>query len=298
MSQSIARNTPGLSSPPGVSGSPGFPNPLVSRRAAPEVESPINERILELVTTLSERVQRLEAGLDRLEPRKRPATNEAVDDQEGFHSTSSVRPVKQARVTEGFSGIQSDDAIPPENDGSSGQNSSDAEAEDAATVLEFLAWGRLKDSNLTSGVRDSAGTHDSIAYPDKDIIQTTQAWGTSPSSVSGGHLIMEPLQISQIQEMLPSQAQVILLFEYHANWLLFMHCSFHVQSFRRELDQFYSNDKGVISVTSVGLQWTALLFAIICGSMTCAKSAEVVKWGFHQGQLVFKNNRNHKLNLL
>jgi hypothetical protein len=134
----------------------------------------------------------------------------------------------------------------------------------AATVLEFLAWGRLKDSNLTSGLRDSSAVQDAIPYPDKDIIQTTQAWGLSPSSVSASHMTMETLQISQIQEMLPDKEQVMLLFEYHADWLLFMHCSFHVQTFRRELEQFY-------------------LFAIICGSMTCAKPTQVTRWSFNRG---------------
>jgi hypothetical protein len=153
----------------------------------------------------------------------------------------------------------------------------------AATVLEFLAWGRLKDSNLTSGLRDSSAVQDAIPYPDKDIIQTTQAWGLSPSSVSASHMTMETLQISQIQEMLPDKEQVMLLFEYHADWLLFMHCSFHVQTFRRELEQFYSNDHGIISRTSSGLQWAALLFAIICGSMTCAKPTQVTRWSFNRG---------------
>lgn len=76
----------------------------------------------------------------------------------------------------------------------------------------------------------------------------------------------------------------MMLFEYHANWILFMHCSFHVQTFRRELEQFYEVDNGVISLTTVGLQWTALLLSIICGSMTCAKPEHVASWGFHRGK--------------
>jgi hypothetical protein len=34
----------------------------------------------------------------------------------------------------------------------------------------------------------------------------------------------------------------------------------------------------------------ALLFAIICGSMTCAKPATVLKWGFRGGQISRKNS--------
>tara|TARA_R110002060_G_scaffold63482_1_gene72740 strand:+ start:389 stop:937 length:549 start_codon:yes stop_codon:yes gene_type:complete len=170
-----------------------------------------------------------------------------------------------------------------ENDSTSGQNGSDAEVEDAATVLEFLAWGRLKESNLTSGIRNPSIVHEPSSHQEQDILQSAQAWGNSPSSVSGGIIPMDTMQISQIQALLPTKMQVFLLFEYHADWLLFMHCSFHVPTFRRELDQFYDEDQGVISITSAGLQWAALLFAIICGSMTSVQPAEVLKWGFHQG---------------
>jgi hypothetical protein len=96
-------------------------------------------------------------------------------------------------------------------------------------------------------------------------------------------MTMENLQLSQIQDMLPPKEQVFFLFQYHSDWLLFMHCSFHVESFRRELDRFYDEDHGIINITSAGLQWAALLFAIICGSMTCVKQDLVVDWGFQKG---------------
>lgn len=150
-------------------------------------------------------------------------------------------------------------------------------------MLEFLAWGRLKDSSLTSGVRDIQNSSEAISYPDQGVIQATQAWGLSPSSIPGGQMTMENLQTSQIQDMLPTKEQVFLLFQYHSDWLLFMHCSFHVETFRRELDRFYDEDHGIITMTSAGLQWTALLFAIICGSMTGVKPDLVVDWSFPKG---------------
>jgi hypothetical protein len=231
-------------------------------------------------------VKHLETKLDSLEPRKRSASDDPVSDA----STALDRPLKQARIPQlgtprAVLSLRENELAPAEVDSNYGHNSSDEEdaAKDAATVLEFLAWGRLKDSNLTSGLRDASGTYDSATYPEKDIIQTTQASGLSPSSISATHMTMETLQISQIQEMLPNKEQVILLFDYHTDWLLFMHCSFHVQTFRKELEQFYTNDHGIISRTSSGLQWAALLFAIICGSMTCAKTSHVSSWGFNQG---------------
>jgi secreted Zn-dependent insulinase-like peptidase len=246
-------------------------------------EAPINERILGLVATLSERVKHLESKLDGFEARKRPVLEELAQ-------YLPARPFKQARMSQsdvvGVQNLQNYEIAPAENDSSTGQNSSDAEAEDAATVLEFLAWGRLKDSNLTTGVRDPGSLHDSAACPEKDVIQNAQAWSNSPPSQTTGQTIMETLQVSQIQEMLPSKMQVSMLFEYHSDWLLFMHCSFHVQTFSRELDMFYEQDNGIINMTSVGLQWISLLFAIMCGSMTCTKPAQVAKWGFHQGKQI------------
>ncbi|PVH71544.1 hypothetical protein DL98DRAFT_503508, partial [Cadophora sp. DSE1049] len=237
---------------PSVSLSPGTPNLVaVPARREPSIEVSINERILSLVTSLSDRVKHLESKLDERTTRKRYA-----------------RSLERDFLTE--------------NDSTSGQNGSDAEIEDAATVLEFLAWGRLKESNLTSGIRNPSIVHDPSTHQEQDILQSAQAWGNSPSSVPGGIIPMETMQISQIQAMLPTKMQVFLLFEYHADWLLFMHCSFHIHTFRRELDQFYDEDQGVISITSAGLQWAALLFAIICGSMTSVQPAEMLKWGFHQ----------------
>lgn len=246
------------------------------------MEAPINERILSLVTALSERVKNLEAKLDNTEPAKRVF----FDGQEAEASTH--RPLKQQRTShmEAIPSGQSEQAVHAEPDNSSIQNSSDAEAEDAATVLEFLAWGRLKDSNLTTGVREPAAIHEPSTYPERDALQSAQTWGQSPTSMSTNQT-MEPLQISQIQEMLPRKTQIFMLFEYHSEWLLFMHCSFHVQTFRRELELFYQQDEGIINMTAVGLQWTSLLFAILCGSMACANPSQVAHWGFHQGMSSF-----------
>lgn len=275
---------------PSVSLSPRTPNPVaVPARREPSAEASINERILSLVTSLSDRVKHLESKLDGEVTRKRHAVERPAEILEDYRpsSTQGERAPKRARIhrsdeRQGVRGSHERDLL-VENDSTSGQNGSDAEVEDAATVLEFLAWGRLKESNLTSGIRNPSIVHEPSSHQEQDILQSAQAWGNSPSSVSGGIIPMDTMQISQIQALLPTKMQVFLLFEYHADWLLFMHCSFHVPTFRRELDQFYDEDQGVIGITSAGLQWAALLFAIICGSMTSVQPAEVLKWGFHQG---------------
>jgi len=202
-----------------------------------------------------------------------------------LNQTTLIPPFKQARLTSSEdvqppSHLENFEILGPENET---QNSSDAEAEDAATVLEFLAWRRLKDSSLTTDLRDPGGANDLATYPEKDVLQTAQAWGNSPISASIGQQFMEPLHISQIQHMIPNREQVKMLIDYHANWILFLHSSFHVQTFNRELEQFYEADNGLINMTSTSLQWTSLMFALLTGSIISAKPAQVTKWGFHQG---------------
>lgn len=251
------------------------------------MDSSLNERLLGLVTRLSNRVEHLEARLDKIGPEKRPLPQEDEIDcleEDVSPSLSTRRRSKQPRISQHEMCRVLPNTENSERQKETGTKPSlpelDAEVEDAATVLEFLAWGRLKDSDITTGLRDTSG--DSALGSEKDIIQSTQTWGLSPTSVSGSQSI-DTLQISQIQDLLPSKAQAFLLVEYHAEWLLFMHCSFHAQTLRRDLEKFYLNDQGNINMTSSGLQWTALLFAVICGSMTCAKPAQIGDWGFVEG---------------
>jgi hypothetical protein len=107
------------------------------------VDVPVHEGILNLVTTLSERVQQLESKLDYIESRKRPAANsqnygEIIPSLTEHHRLTNQAGVHQIDVSRALRVTQNSE---PEakNDSVSGPNGSDAEAEDAATVLEFLA---------------------------------------------------------------------------------------------------------------------------------------------------------------
>ena len=253
-----------------------------------------DESVLSLVKTLSERVQSLESSLQLLEPRKRSALAEPVlKEVEQWHlqtnsslpAVPTFRPVKYARTAppELSGAVSPHEKGGPETNPLPVLNGSDAGVEDAATVLEFLAWGRLKDNSITNDLGDPSDTRNSSSYLDKDVIQSVQAWGHSPGVVSGGgYRPVKAAQISQIQDLLPSKSQVILLFEYHANWILFLHCSFHVTTFSIELDQFFNQDGGMIRTTNTSLQWASLLFAIICVSIVSARPAQIALWGFDQ----------------
>jgi hypothetical protein len=178
VAHSVERHRPSHSLSPAAS---ELASALVPAGRDRRVEVPLNEQILNLVTTLSERVKQLESKLVYVEPRKRPTPTGQDDGQTIPSLTEYLRPAKKARVhqIEAARSLPATKSSEPEaeHNSSSGQNSSDAEAENAATVLEFLAWGRLKDNNLTSGVRDLTSAHDST-YLDKDVFQAAQTWST------------------------------------------------------------------------------------------------------------------------
>lgn len=127
-------------------------------------------------------------------------------------------------------------------------------ARDAATVLEFLAWGRRKD-------------------PDCHTDASLETEETGMGS-------LDNLSLAVLQLLLPSQHQVQQLVEYHIEGLLWYHCSFFASTFQTQLRTFYDEQDGVIRQSSTSLQWTALLFSILTASMTCAPAARVRLWGF------------------
>ncbi|KAL5343444.1 hypothetical protein BJX70DRAFT_394007 [Aspergillus crustosus] len=152
-----------------------------------------------------------------------------------------------------------------------------AEVEDAATILEFLAWGRRKvqaydDSNLPSddGPGQSPGDvaiGETLMVEENPHLRLTDESSSLPILQL---LLLEPVSLAQIVE-------------YHCNCLLWYHVSFHTLVFKQELNEFLVQHKGRIDATNVDLQWVALLFAVIAGSMTCAPPAVAHSWGFsHQ----------------
>ncbi|KAF3801922.1 hypothetical protein GCG54_00015144 [Colletotrichum gloeosporioides] len=144
---------------------------------------------------------------------------------------------------------------------------------DAASILEFLAWGRHKDPEYHSTVSPEA----------------TLAVGTASGDVwdKGSHALesaTDPFgdcsQLSVIQLLLPSPQQVWQLVQYHEECLLWYHGSFFAPSFRDQLEAFYADYGGMIDRPGVNLQWVALLFSIMTGSLVCCPSATLQSWGF------------------
>jgi hypothetical protein len=145
---------------------------------------------------------------------------------------------------------------------------STGEVEDAATILEFLAWGRRKDPTYQDAIiQNSKPDHSLGDVTVEDEIDYTHSPGYMPSSMC--------------QMLLPAQPKIHQLVKYHMDCLLWYHGALHATSFMQELNKFYNEHNGQTDAPGVDLQWVALLFAILTGSMTCAPGSVTQSWGFH-----------------
>ncbi|KAF9891600.1 hypothetical protein FE257_003611 [Aspergillus nanangensis] len=149
------------------------------------------------------------------------------------------------------------------------QDTPETEMEDAATVLEFLAWGRRKnpDYRQVGLVAQQSSPGDITADDDGD--------DRSNNIETGG-----ASALAYIQSLLPLRAQVEQLVDWHCECLLWYHSSFHSHRLRDELRDFYATAEGQIAHRQVDLQWVALLFAILTGALACAPRTTAQAWGF------------------
>ncbi|KAF2681595.1 hypothetical protein K458DRAFT_76464 [Lentithecium fluviatile CBS 122367] len=167
-----------------------------------------------------------------------------------------------------------DPATPVNNESPSavtaeGLPSADATGGDAATVLEFLAWGRNKDVDFANAPEHESGPK----WPDfgrKDGTSVTDVLMESSKSV----------QLDILEALLPSRSHVVQLVEYHSESLLWYHGSYSAKIFFDHLTIFLTGFRGDIRHEQLNLQWLALLFSILSGSMTCASQATCHAWGF------------------
>ncbi|OAP61633.1 hypothetical protein AYL99_03836 [Fonsecaea erecta] len=151
------------------------------------------------------------------------------------------------------------------------------DVENAASVLEFLTWGRSKLSDYDLKALDllkephQSGT---AALP-KD---TGPDWDVSNGLGGTG-----AAQVSFLQLLLPSRKQVFQLVEYHVSSILWYHGCFHGPTFYEELKEVYKGPSG-LQVRNMDLRWTALLFAVMAASMTCANEQLALSWGFKRNE--------------
>ncbi|KAH8690466.1 hypothetical protein BGW36DRAFT_388813 [Talaromyces proteolyticus] len=215
-----------------------------------------NRALLELVEKLNAKIDHLEFALQK---KQSMAVSQEMSNEPELLSPSPISLI---------SPIPSE--IPREvvnKEAKETTAQSGSEVEDAATILEFLAWGRRKDPNLTVFPRDIE-TEDNIPFFSSQITLR-----------------------SYLQSLLPSRPQVYTLVQYHCDCLLWYHGSFHATVLWKSLEDFYNEKKGQIELTDTQLQWTSLLFAIILGSITCAPRQIILSWGFNDEE---RNKLSHR----
>lgn len=91
-----------------------------------------------------------------------------------------------------------------------------------------------------------------------------------------------------LESLLPSLLVVNQMVEYHIHHLLWMHNAFHAITFQKELLGFYEIHHGKVTMDgsnnadSERIQWMALLFAILSGSMISAPDPILTLWGYRR----------------
>ncbi|KAL4962757.1 Zn(II)2Cys6 transcription factor [Aspergillus stella-maris] len=144
------------------------------------------------------------------------------------------------------------------------------EVEDAATILEFLAWGRRKGQSFGTSDTAPAQCPGDVAFDD----------GLNHEESSHLRLSEDSSSLAIVQLLLPEPRTTQQIVRYHCDCLLWYHASFHSLVFQNELNIFVHRHGGHLDRAGVNLQWVALLFAILAGSITCAPPAVAYSWGF------------------
>ena len=143
--------------------------------------------------------------------------------------------------------------------------------------LEFLTWGRSKlsdyDMRALELLKEPHQSGNSGLSKD-----TGSDWDSSNGCGGTG-----AAQVSFLQLLLPSRKQVFQLAEYHVSSILWYHGSFHGPTFYDELKEVYKGPNG-LQVRYMDLRWTGLLFAVLAGSMTCAREQLALTWGFKKSE--------------
>ncbi|KAJ5150073.1 hypothetical protein N7448_001651 [Penicillium atrosanguineum] len=167
-------------------------------------------------------------------------------------------------------------------------NSETAEAEDAATILEFLAWGKRKVPDFDELADPTAPSQ----YP-VDIDVSLYEPGDPPSL----RLTDDPSSLPVLQLLLPEPPTLVQMIGYHCECLLWYHASFHGGIFQEQVDRFLKQ-QGRIDDQRIDLQWTALLFAVLAGSLTCAPRQVSISWGFEDRERATLAHRFFKAALI
>lgn len=208
------------------------------------------------IKILLNRVTQLEAALSEArESLLRPRTL-ALDSEVHHTSFSQAESIP----IEGLS-------VPAQRSVDNESDTNPKEVEDAATILEFLAWGRRKDPTY----QDEIVRRNNLDHSPGDV----------PAEDDWDDMRMPGPPVAALcQALLPTRQKVYQLAKYHCDCLLWYHGAFHAATFLQELDDFYEERGGNVDAPGINLQWISFLFAILTGSMACAPRSAAQSWGF------------------
>ncbi|KIW54568.1 hypothetical protein PV05_06920 [Exophiala xenobiotica] len=93
-------------------------------------------------------------------------------------------------------------------------------------------------------------------------------------------------QTAFLQMLVPSVDHIWDLVNYHELSLLWYHGCYFGPLFRWELQSVLADQdqSEILAITNLDLQWLALLFSIMAGSLTCAPERRQIQWGFHKAE--------------
>ncbi|KAJ5682138.1 uncharacterized protein N7477_002078 [Penicillium maclennaniae] len=196
-------------------------------------------------------IHRLQSRVDRLESALKEATKTASPPSmpmpEVQFNSNSFTPAESVSINASPRSLQT--STPTVQTIHTETLNTPNEVEDAATILDFLVWGRRKDPTY----HDEIAKRNNIEHSPGDV-PTEDEWDDSQ--------------------------KVYQLVDYHCTCLLWYHGAFHAKTFMQELGEFYEKGDGRIDGSLVNLQWVSLLFAVLTGSMASAPSSIAQSWGF------------------
>ena len=103
--------------------------------------------------------------------------------------------------------------------------------------------------------------------------------GTSPAPLPAGFPDIKETSIALLHLHVPDVTQIWHLVDYHEKYLLWYHGCYHGPTFRAELRGALERH-GWLSLAQLNLQWVALLFSVMAGSIACASAGMLEAWGF------------------
>jgi len=102
----------------------------------------------------------------------------------------------------------------------------------------------------------------------------------SPAPLPAGFPNIRKTSIALLHLHIPYVKQIWCLVDYHEKCLLWYHGCYHGPTFRAELRDALERHGDGLPLDHLDLQWAALLFSVMAGSVACASVDMLEAWGF------------------